>query len=99
MFEKKCVAIYSASPRQGSDRTHQCLKLDISDSKSPSNLSIKCQSHFCVSLICREYAFQLHIVARDTYVSKMCSSWVIIEMVIGKMLKKKKKKTTLFSFA
>lgn len=73
---------------QDSDRTHQCLKCDISDSKSPSNLCIKCHSHFCVSLICREYAFQLHIVARDTYVSKMFSSWVIIEMVIGKCSKK-----------
>lgn len=79
---------FPAFPWQYSDRTHQCLKRDISDSKSPTNFCIKCQSHFCVSLICQEYAFQLHIVARDTYVAKMCSSWVIIEMVIGKCSKK-----------
>lgn len=81
--------VFSAFPWHGVDRTHQCLKRDISDSKSPSNFCIKCQSHFCVSLICQEYAFQLHILARDTYVSKMWSSWVIIEMVIGKCSKKK----------
>lgn len=70
------------------DRTHQCLKCDISDSKSPSNFCRKCQNHFCVLLISQQYAYQLHILAHDTYVSKMCSSWVIIEMVIGKCLKK-----------
>lgn len=80
---------FSASIWQDSDRTPQCLKCDISDSKPPSNLCIKCHSHFCVSLICQQYAFQLHIEAPDTYVSKMCSSWVIIEMVIGKSQKKK----------
>lgn len=87
--------IFSAFLRQDFDRTHQCLKRDISDSKSPSNFCIKCQSHFSVSLICQEYAFQLHIVARDTYVSKMCSSWVIIEMVIGKCSKKKNRQLYL----
>lgn len=75
-------------PWQHFDRTHQCLKRGISDSKSPSNFCIKCRSHFCVSLICLEYAYQLHILASDTYVSKMCSSWVIIEMVIRKCSKK-----------
>lgn len=77
------VNSFLAVPWQDFDRTHQCLKHDISDSKSPSNFCIKCQNHFCVLLISQEYAYQLHILARDTYVSKMCSSWVIIEMIIG----------------
>lgn len=87
-FEMKCDTFFFTFACQDSDRTHQCLKCDISDSKSLSNLCVKCQSHFCVSLICQEYAFQLHIEARNTYVSKMCSSWVIIEMVIVKCSKK-----------
>lgn len=78
---------FSASPWQDSDRTPQCLRRDISDSESPSNFCTKCQSHFCASLICQEYAFQLRILVLDAYVSKMCGSWVIIEMVIGKCSK------------
>lgn len=75
--------------------SNRILKCDISDSRSPSNLCIECHRHFCVSLICREYAFQLRIEARDTYVSKMCGSWVIIEMVMGECSKKKNRQLYL----
>lgn len=50
---------------------------------------------FVLRLICREYAFQLGTVARDTYVSKMRGSWVIIEMVMGRRSKKKNRQLYL----
>lgn len=71
------------------------LKCDIPDSGSPSNLCKECHRHFCARLICREYAFQLGSEARDTYVSKMRGSWVIIEMVIGRRSKKKNRQLYL----
>lgn len=91
-FEMKCETFWKPIFDRISNRI---LKCDISDSRSPSNLCIECHRHFCVSLICREYAFQLRIEARDTYVSKMCGSWVIIEMVMGECSKKKNRQLYL----
>lgn len=63
----------------------------------PFSLSLHKMSHFSVSLIYHEYAFQLCTVAYDTYVSKMCGSQVIIEMIIRNFQKRRQLYLAFFS--